>query len=154
MASRTRSIIAAVKAKLAGINGAAGGYVHDLSQTGRVKVGRPGKSVTVPCAWVAIGTLESEHGPRLGRYKRTLLVDIEARTPTSVDSAEERGLAAADLLDDIITALEADRRMGGLVLDLKVSGMSVNGDEIQIPGMAVAFGQLEVYWEAVSGAGV
>lgn len=154
VSSKTRTIIGAVKTALAGINGSAGGYVHDLSGAGRVKGGRPPRAAASPCAWVALGTLDSRNGPLLTRRRRDLVIDIEARAPASSADPEERGLIAADLLDDITRAVEADPRLGGLVLEVEVTGMAVDGDEAGMPGMAVAVAQVGVYWHATPGQGV
>lgn len=152
MSSKSRAIVAAIKAQLATIDGT-GDYVHNLSLPGRVKVGRPPQQPTLPCVWIAVASLESSHGPQLGRYRRDLVLDIHARAK-SADSTEERGMVALDLLDDILAALEVDRRLGGLVLDVIGTGMSLDGDEAQIPGCAVAVAQVGVYWHTPSARGV
>lgn len=155
MASKTRSVLAAVRTALATINGASG-YVHNLSATGRVRGGRPTASdgTSPPCAWVALGRLTSSHGPQLGRYQRNLVIDLEARAPSTADTTEEREAIAADLLDDLATAIETDRTLGGLVLDVIVEGATLDGEECGIPGIAVALVQVSVYWYADSAAGV
>jgi len=154
MASNTRAILSAVATRLAAINGT-GVYVNDLSASGRVRIGSPGiaDGTTPPCAWVGVGTLNSEHGPQLGRYKRVLVLDIEARVGAD-GTPDARALAAADLLDDLCATLESDRTLGGTVLDVIVTGASFAGDEYGIPGCAIAMASATVYWHAISGAGV
>lgn len=155
MASDIRGIVGAVKTALAGIN-ATGSYVHNLSATGRVRIGRPtlGDGTAPPSAWVAIGRLDSGQAPQLGRFRRDLVLDIEARAPATTLDTEERELIGSDLLDDICTAIEADRTLGSRVLDVIVTGASFDGDEAGIPGCAVVLAQVSCYYHKNSGAGV
>ena len=154
MASKARAILAAVKAALIAVNGA-GVYVHNLTGSADcIKGGRPiGTDFHLPACWVAAGPLVSSHGMQLGRYRRDLVIDLQAQA-AAPGTAEDRGLIAADLLNDITIAVEQDRTLGGLVLDLIVDGMSVDGDEAGMPGVAIALAQVKVYWHANSGAGV
>ncbi len=154
MASDTRAIVGAVVSALQGIDGT-GSYVHDLSGTDRVQIGRPTpESQRLPGCWVAIASLDSEHGPELGGYLRRLVVEVEARAPATADTTSERTLIAADLLDDVAAALEADRSLGGRVNDLLLTGIALAGDEAGIPGVALAMARVEIEWWATSGAGV
>lgn len=154
MASNVRAIIAAVKTRLALVNGS-GSYVHDLSGNDRVKVGRPTPADgRYPCVWLAQGPLSSNHDADLTGYRREFVIDIEGRTTASSDSPEERGLIAADLLDDIVTALEGDRTLGGTVLDITVDGMAVDGDEVGVAGVALMVAQLHCWWLVSEAEGV
>lgn len=156
MASVTRGVIGAMKTALQGINGS-GGYTCDLSGSDRVKIGRPLKAegVAPPCAWLAVGQLVSDHGEQLGRYTRTLTVDLEARCPASDSSPEERELIALDLLDDICTALETDRTLGGRVLDIIIQATTATGaGSTGQTGVPRVLAEVVVYWRANSAAGV
>lgn len=155
MSSHTRAIMGALKSALAGINGS-GGYTYDLSATDRVKIGRPSLTEGLsPCVWIALGQLDSDHGPQLGRYTRTLSIDLEGRVPLDGgNTTEERELEAVDLLDDICAALEADRTLGGRVLDLIVQGTTVGAGSSANTQPARVLAQIVVYWHANSAAGV
>lgn len=153
MASKTRQVILAVKARLQTIAG--GSYTYDLSGTDAVKGhrSRPEDS-RLPAAWVSLGTLDSDDGPQLGGFRRDLVIDIEGRCQPASQDPQERALAAADLLQDITTALEADRRLGGLILGMKVTGCTVDGDEVGMGSIGIVYCQCSVYWHARSGEGV
>ena len=154
MSSQIRSVVGAVKTALAGIN-ATGAYTYDLSATDRVRIGTPDLTGSLyPCAWIGAPELRSEHGPQLGRYRRSLTIPIWGMAATTSSSTEERGLVGADLLDDLAVALETDRTLGGRVLDIIVQGATFDGDEVGVPGVALAVVSVEVYWHANSAAGV
>lgn len=154
MASKARAILGAVRTALAAVNGT-GVYVHNLTGSADcIKGGRPlDTDFHYPACWVAAGPLTSTHGPQLGRYRRELVIDLQARA-AAPGTPDDRGLIAADLLNDITIALEQDRTLGGTVLDIIVEGMSIDGDEAGIPGVAIAMAVVKVYWHANSGAGV
>lgn len=154
MASQVRAVVGAVKSALQAMNGT-GAYTYDLSGTSRVRIGVPDlTSSFYPRAYVALDNLVSTHGPQLGRYKRTALINVWAFCASTSSDTEERGLVATDLLDEICTALETDRTLGMRVLDIIIQGATFDGDEEGIPGAAVAVAQVEVYWHANSAAGV
>lgn len=155
MSSQTRAVMGATKAALQGINGS-GNYTYDLSATDRVRIGRPSLAEGLsPCVWIAVGQLDSEHGPTLGRYRRTLTIDLEGRVPLdSGNTTEERELEAIDLLDDISVALESDRTLGGRVLDLIVQGTVVGAGTTANNQPARVLAQVVVYWSANSATGV
>lgn len=155
MSSTVRAVMGAVKTALATVNGS-GSYTYDLSATDRVKIGRPSLTESlVPCVWVSIGQLESDHGPQLGRYTRRLAIDLEGRVALDGgNTAEERELEAMDLLDDVCIALETDRTLGGRVLDLIVEGTTVGAGATANSQPARVFAQVVVYWHANSAAGV
>ena len=154
MPSKTRDVMNALKTAIQAINGT-GNYSFILSGDDQVKIGRPTiGDVRLPSCWIAVGTLTSDHGPQLGRYQRNLVVDIEARTTVSMDTVSERGLKAVDLLDELCQAIQASRSLGGLVTDVIVTGTTVDGDEMGIPGVGVVFAQVETYWYANTSAGV
>ncbi len=154
MSSQTRGVLGAVKTALQTINGA-GSYTYDLSATDKVKLGTPNMDGSLyPCAWIGAPELRSEHGPQLGRYRRTLTIPIWGMAAATSSSTEERGLVASDLLDDIAVALETDRTLGSRVLDIIVQGATFDGDEVGIPGVGLAVAVVEVYWHCNSAAGV
>lgn len=153
--SNTKAILAAVRTALGNINGT-GGYTYNLSPSAKRIIGRPTKGTEPrpPFAMIGLGELRSEHGPVIGRYRRTLVIDVMAFAPTSADTAAARQNAAADLLDDVCQAIEADRELGGLVTDLIVNAGTFEGASQGIPGTAGMYAEIEVYWDANSAAGV
>jgi hypothetical protein len=154
VASKTRSILAAIKTALQAINGS-GVYSYNLSSTDQVQIGRPRPENTIfPSAWINIGSLQGISGDALINMKRTLVVELEGRVSPSAQTAEERGLAATDLLDDLVTALESDQSLGGLVDNLEVSGIALDGDEVGLGSYGVAYAQVAVTWEQQRGTGL
>lgn len=154
MASETRGIVARAAAVLAGIT-TAGGYVHDLSATGRVRIGipLPGAGPT-PCAWLWIDTLRAGYSEELGSWRQDLALGIHVRVPASNGSTDERQLIAVDALDDVVTALRGDRTLAGLVLDSVLVGSAFAGEEAGIPGCAIVEARYECWWIATRAEGV
>lgn len=158
MASRTRTILGAIKSAIAGIDGS-GSYTYDLSGNGVVQLGvSAGQEARSPAVWICLASLESENARTLGRYTRRLSVYVEAWISPTVDTPDERICAGADLLNDLCMALEANRSLvvGGSaqVRDLVVRGMSGDGNEVGAPGLAFAAAFVDCHWDMNSGAGL
>ncbi len=146
MASRLRSILEAVKTAVQAVNGA-GSYVHDLSATGVVQLGEPtiADGASGPRVWVWLDSLVGEDGPVLGERKRLAVIGIRADVPATSASHGEQMLIACDVLNDITTALDADRGLSGTVLDLNVAGCPLAGQSLGLTGMATAILSVEAY---------
>lgn len=153
MASNARSILSNIQSALQAINGS-GGYHYDLSATGRVVVMRGLLPGMVPGVMIYPLSFGSEHGPQLGRYRRNLSVMVVGAVAGAADTPSDRAFAAFDLLDDITAALEADRTLGGTVLDVLVSNVVLTGDEADAPGLGGVFATVDVYYHVNSGTGV
>lgn len=154
MASKARSVLLAAKAALQAANGA-DDYTYDLSAAGVVVMRRARSEDTrTPAIYAALEGFDSEGGPTLGEYRRTLVLNIEGRVSPDSQDPEERGMAALDLLNDICQALQADRSLGNLVLDLTVSGTTLDGDEVGLTNMGVVYCMATMHWDAASGEGV
>lgn len=153
MASNIRSIMGALRTKLQGINGS-GGYVNNLSGDDQVLLGEYGHPPRVPAVAVyPVGQLGT-HGLQLGRYTRTMNFQIQGWVAATSDAPSERVMAACDLLDDVMTAIEADRKLSGTVRDLIFDQVTAfNGDEAGIPGFGVIVVNLQVTWNVNSGGG-
>jgi hypothetical protein len=153
MASTAQTAVARIVTDLQGITG--GSYTYDLSGNDRVIVaaGLPveGRDLLVVLTPRAIHT---EHGYALGNYIRTMPVSLLARVYATTDTPQARLYAGLDLVDDIATALEADRSLNGNVYDLKVSLETFDGDEYNLPGASLVAGTIEVYWDNPSGSGI
>lgn len=148
MSTTAGSVIDAVMAALAGINGA-GSYANNLSGAGAVVEGDPpDQSVVLStvCAFVDTGDLLAEHAPELGRYRRNLAVQVYGFVPAAADTPTSRKRAALSLLDDICRAMEADRSLGGLVIDLTVQGRAFTGSGWGASSIGVAFAEIQAYW--------
>lgn len=150
MASSLKSIMAQVVTQLQTANGS-GVYTHDLSATGTVVRGAvldPPQSLA--SVGVYLQNLNSEPGARLGYWSRTALVGIHgwvAHDGTEGDAED----VAADLLDDISRALEADRTLSAQVRDIIVSGTAFAGNTYGLGGWAVAAVDLQVTWSQQTG---
>lgn len=153
MASKTRTILGLIKTALAGITG--GSYVHDLSATGQIQIGKPTPADgRMPCIWISVGKYRSDHGLELGGYRRELTIQFEARAPVTAETLEEHQLIGADLLDDICTAVEGSRTWSSNAFDSIVQGAVVFGDEAGFSNLTVVKGTIITWWLATSAEGV
>jgi hypothetical protein len=150
MASELKIVMGQIVTQIKNANGS-GVYVHDLSATGTVVRGAVLES---PQSSVAVGVylqhLNTEPGARLGYWERTALVGIHgwvAHDGTEGDAED----VAADLLNDITRALEADRTLGGNVRDINASGTAFAGNTYGIGGWAIAAIDLRVNWSQRTG---
>lgn len=116
MASQLRTYVEAMRDALR-----AGHAHYDLSSSGgthRVKVGRLSRPGTFrgPFIWLSPGSVASTYDTELGRYQVAAICDfIGLTSPLQLD-VEARVLEATDLLDDIVTALEAAHQDNGSAL--------------------------------------
>lgn len=85
-------------------------------------------------------------GADLTGYKRTMTVDVLIAVPASGQSAGARIRAALAVSALARMAIEASPTIGGVVEDLQVAFAQVSGDELGIPGMGVAIGEVGVWW--------
>jgi hypothetical protein len=151
--SKIRGILTQLKTVLQGINGA-GGYTYDLSGDDQVYIGEGLTPPRYPAAAVYLLSVQGAHGAQLGRYTRTASIQIQAWVAAQSSDPGERAMCAADLLDDIMAAVEADRKLNGNVKDLIfVQSGTLNGDEMGVPGCGIAIANLETYFTVNSGAG-
>lgn len=156
MSTTCGSVIDAVLAALATINGT-GVYENNLSVTGQVVEGDPpDQSVALSsvCVFVDTGSLISENAPELGRFRRELVVQVYGFVPAAADTPKSRKRATLSLLDDICAAIEADRSLGNLVIDLIVQGRAFTGSGWGAPSIGVAYAEIVVYWWADPSGGV
>lgn len=156
MSTTSGSVIDAVVAALATINGA-GVYANNLSVSGQVIEGDPpDQSVALSgvCAYVDTGSLISENAPELGRFRRELVVQIYGFVPAAADTPSARKRATLSLLDDICAAIEGDRSLGGLVIDLIVQGRSFTGSGWGAPSIGVVYAEVIAYWWVDPAGGV
>lgn len=146
MASLTRSVLGAVKTAIQGIDGT-GGYSHDFSGDDQVFVSWANSPQRMTdTVFIRLAAVSSEHGARLGYYKRVMSVEIWCWVRGS-NTAGDRVSEATDAADDIMTAIEADRELGLLssgVREVIMSATTFDGQEIGIEGWGGAVIMLQV----------
>ena len=148
MAARTTAIMEQIRATLASVGG--------LTGNGQVVVGEPTPTQLPNLSavlYLSLGGLESSVEGPLGHYRREATFEIEAYVRPSAQTAQARTAAAVDLLDDVMAALEADRSLGGQVIDIIISGVAAPGQGSRASWGIVA-AQVVAYWHAASGEGL
>jgi len=135
--AKLRTIIAAIKTRLAVPNGA-GIYRVNTTAAGQVKTQlRPLEAVPAGATFpywevVPLFRFTSEFGPTNNVFLRHGIVGIIGYVSTTTATAEARCDAALDMLEDGMNALELDLTLGGLVrnaisLDGEVNGLEFDG---------------------------
>lgn len=153
MASTLSGLISTLKADLARPDGS-GSYVHDLSGADQVKVGEYGRpwrtGVPVACLW--LDDLASEFGAPLGQYARRARFRWRAWAPLTTDDLEVGETTAADLLADLLLAIEVDRKKGiGATLMLGGGAAFVGPIEGSGARYAQVAGQIELTYRVTTG---
>lgn len=152
MASKTGAVITKLRTSLATVTG--------LTGDGAVVVGIPpqGKPQRVPCAYLWVESVESTTGSALSMFRRDLMARVQVYVSATTRGPETRTIAAYDMLDLVVEALEADRTLSTanvpLVYDLKVSAAAVDGDEMGMSGLLVIGAEIACWWEVESGGGL
>lgn len=138
MASVLRQALAAIKTAIEGIDGS-GDYNNSFANAEIMygwQLTSPGHSeigVCIDCDGVASTT-----GPNLCQWTRASDVAIGVWQPTA---RQEALLNAADLMDDIMMAIESDRTLGLYSVgarDVSVEGEAFRGDDVGFKGHAYA----------------
>ena len=138
MASVLRQQLAAVKTALHTIDGT-GSFTYDLSGTDSVAYGIQLFPDIVPRVQIASLSETSTHGIPLGFYERTASISLFGYVGADSDEAGSRLLNATDLLNDMMLAIEADRTLGGLVLDVIFTNtVAMDGLEMDLPTLGLA----------------
>ena len=154
MPSRERQILERVKTQIQNVNGS-GSYSYDLSSSDRVVFGDRFAPELLPCAYINlidITTAQDAGRTVLTRYDRTMQIQIEAWTAVTSSTAGQSILEGCDLMDDIMRALEADRSLDGNVRDIELSASSLDGQELDRPGLGLCILQLVVRYTETAGA--
>lgn len=146
MASNTSAVVVAVKTAVASASG----------MTDRVVVGFPpaGKPAATPWGYVYVDQVSSDVSAELGGYVRTATIGVCLYLGATSDTPEARTLAAYDLADLVAEALQADRTLGGLVMDVLVESTALDGDTFGLGGVAVVGASVRVYWLVTGGVGL
>ena len=106
-----------------------GGYVHDLSVSGRVARGRVDSPPVLPFCTVSCEGFKTSDDSPVGQWRRDHLFILVAWAEVSGTSEKDRDDGAQDLMNDLMVALEADRSLGGNVFDLTIDGDAYHGND-------------------------
>ena len=156
MATTTDAVLTQLKTVIAAIT-TGGGYHYSLDGSDQVLVGNYPESARegVASVQVADWSVTSSYDADLNSFRRTLRFVLLGRVPADGDSTEDRAIATARLLDDVISAIEKSYTLGGNVLSTiiedsgPVDGMA--GD-IERTGAFAAVGTC--YWIATREVGI
>lgn len=145
MSADLQSIVEAVKAAIVA--------VPSLGSS-RVGVGEymPQIQAQTP-PWVRVGLpsgFVTDDADTIGLYRRTVEIPVLVAAAGTASSPEQQAWGILTLVDTVISALEADRGLGGRVIDLKVSGGSM-GSVKGLPGLSVAVLSVQVYYDIDAG---
>ena len=145
MSADLQSIVEAVKAAIVA--------VPSLGSS-RVGVGEymPQIQAQTP-PWVRVGLpsgFVTDDADTIGLYRRTVEIPVLVAAAGTASSPEQQAWGVLALVDTVISALEADRGLGGRVIDLHVSGGSM-GSVKGLPGLSVAVLSVRVYYDISAG---
>ena len=159
--SRERNIVNRIKTNLEAINGSSGGYTFDLTGDDQVILGEEFNPARVPCAYVFVGTTETEQiagRTILTQYDRIMKVFIVGFVNATSDAPGELMLRALDFQSDMMKCLESDRGLNDdsgspLCNDLEVMGETYRGGELNLPSLGIAVIQVKVNYRQDAGTG-
>ena len=152
--STERTILAAIQTQIQNVNGA-GSYTFNLSGTDQVVLGEAFQPHRIPGCYVYflnVTTAQTPGTTRLNAYDRVMTVQAEAWCAAENSTPGNAALEAVDLMDDIMRALEADRSLDGNVRDIEISASSLDGQELDRPGLGLAILSLVVRYTEAAGA--
>lgn len=152
--SKERTILAAIKTQIQNVNGS-GSYTFDLSGADQVVLGESFQPHRVPGCYVYflnVSTAQTAAVTVLTRYDRTMTCQIEGWVAAENSTPGNAALEAVDLMDDIMRALEADRSLDSNVRDIEISASSLDGQELDRPGLGLCILQLIVRYTETAGA--
>lgn len=152
--SKERTILAAIKTQIQNVNGS-GSYTFDLSGADQVVLGESFQPHRVPGCYVYflnVSTAQTAGTTALTRYDRTMTCQIEGWVAAENSTPGNAALEAVDLMDDIMRALEADRSLDNNVRDIEISASSLDGQELDRPGLGLCILQLIVRYTETAGA--
>jgi len=150
MASTLKTILAQVQTQIKNSNGS-GVYTYDLSPAGRVVRGVvTDPPVDSPAVGIFHQQTSTTPGARLGYWERTTTVGIHgwiASDGTEGDAED----AAADLFNDILRTLEADRSLSSNVRDITADGVFFGGGSYSLDGWGIVAIDLKINWSQQAG---
>ncbi len=152
--STERTILAAIQTQIQNVNGS-GSYTFNLSGTDQVVLGESFQPHRVPGCYVYflnVTTAQTPGTTRLTAYDRTMNVQVEGWCAAENSTPGNAALEAVDLMDDIMRALEADRSLGGSARDIEISASSLDGQELDRPGLGMCILSVVVRYTERAGA--
>ena len=152
--SAERTILTAIQTQIQNVNGA-GSYTFTLSGDDQVVIGEAFQPHRIPGAYVYflnVTTAQTPGTTRLNAFDRIMNCQIEAWCAAENSTPGNAALEAVDLMDDIMRALEADRSLDGNVRDIEISASSLDGQELDRPGLGLAILSLVVRFSETAGA--
>lgn len=156
MACREVNVIEAIRVVLAAIT-AGGSYTNTLTGTGAVTVSAlVVEQGQVPRVHIIGGTSSSTPAPSMRDRTRTLEIEIVGVAEPAAQTQQARGAAAYNLMSDLRLALEAALladRLSGLVEDLMIDAIGVDGQEVGMGDVGVAHVSVTAIWSASIGGG-
>jgi hypothetical protein len=103
--------------------------------------------------WVRVGLptgFVTDDAQTIGLYRRTVEIPVLIAAAGTASAPREQARGVLTLVDTVIAALEADRGLGGRVIDLHISGGSM-GLVKGLPGLSVAVLSVRVYYDISAG---
>lgn len=103
--------------------------------------------------WVRIGIpagFSTDDADTIGLYRRTVEIPMLIAAAGTASTPREQARGVTALIDTVLSALEADRGLGGRVLDLHVSGRSLGAVQ-GLPGLSVAVCVIKVFYDIDQG---
>ena len=79
-------------------------------------------------------------------------INIDFQKAAENSTPGNAALEAVDLMDDIMRALEADRSLDGNVRDIEISASSLDGQELDRPGLGLCILQISARYTETAGA--
>ena len=152
--STERTILTAIQTQIQNVNGS-GSYTFNLSGADQVVLGESFQPHRVPGCYVYflnVSTAQTGGSTRLNAYDRTMTCQVEAWVAAENSTPGNAALEAVDLMDDIMRALEADRSLDGNARDIEISASSLDGQELDRPGLGLCILQLVVRYTETAGA--
>lgn len=152
--ARERSILERIKTTIATVNGA-GSYTYDFSSTDQVKIGAKYSGDRLPSAYIystGITTEQASGRTTLTSYDRVMSVNVELFVGANSADPGEVHLVGMDAASDIMIALENDRTLNGNALDLELVMQSFDGEEFDLPGIAIVVLQMSITYRETAGA--
>lgn len=145
MASDLMDIVEAIEAVIVAIPALGSSRVGVGVYIAEVHAGSP--------PWVRVGlpsSFATDDADTLGLYRRTVDIPVLVAAAGTASTPREQVRGILTLVDTVIAALEADRGLGGRVIDLHVSGTGL-GNVQGLPGLSVAVLSVRVYYDISAG---
>lgn len=155
MAGEVQAVYDALVTMLQGIDGT-GSYTYDFSAA--VERRRfTGQAASVPRVYLSPSEPFCQYGidgfAELGSYSLVLQFDLVVAVGAGAANTPENKLSAAvQAMDDVLLAIQGDRGLGGVALDVVPALNSIDGAEVGASSLGITYGILTVNTLAPGGA--